>query len=382
MSSTEERFQKDYIATLDGLRAFAVLFVLWQHIPRYALPLAVNNIWSSVFGQDLTRTWPLELDWLRDKFFGAGYLGVDVFFVLSGFLITRILLVDKGRGVPLGHFLVRRFLRIFPIYYLTLLVVWLVQPHPELAWCAFYLSNFYYLNNAGSVLQHSWSLAVEEHFYLLWPLVVYGSSMFVSRRVAMWGLIPLGIVSSAFVAHVWHDELRFVIKTTQYGTMFRAKALACGALLAYYERGLRARPGRTLGIAAAMVAAGTLLRALWSFETMGTWFAVLRQFRFGLTSTGIVMACIAANERGGVVAWFLRSAPLRFIGRISYGVYLYHFVVYYWTGLVDDQPKDLVQLPVVWMITRAVGLTFVIATVSYYVIERPCLKLAGRFRRS
>jgi len=382
VSAAEPRFQKDYIATLDGLRAFAVLLVLWQHIPRFSLPLAVHNIWSAMFGEDLTRTWPLEIDWLRDKVFAAGYLGVDVFFVLSGFLITRILLVDKGRGVPLGHFLVRRFLRIFPIYYLTLLVVWLVEPHAELLWCALYLSNFYYLVGPGSVMQHSWSLAVEEHFYLLWPLVVYACSTAVSRRVAMWGLIPLGIVSAAVLASVWHEDLRFVVKASQYGTMFRAAALACGALLAYCERALRDRPGRTMVIAAVMLAAGTALRMVWTFESMGPWFAVVRLFSFGLTSTSLVMACIAANEGNGVGARLMRSSPLRFIGRISYGIYLYHFVIYHWTGLTGGEVVDLRQLPVIWMITRAVGLTFLVATVSYYVIERPCLKLASRFRRT
>lgn len=383
MSSIEPRFQKDYIATLDGLRAFAVLLVLWQHIPNFALPLTVHNVWSAMFGEDLTRLWPLEIDWVRDHVFAAGFLGVDVFFVLSGFLITRILLVDKDRGVPLGHFLVRRFLRIFPIYYLTLLVVWFVAPHAELPWCAFYLSNFYYLFGPGKVMQHSWSLAVEEHFYILWPIVVYSCSTIVSRRVAMWGVIPLGVVSAAVLAIVWYDDLKFVVKASQYVTLVRGAALACGAVLAFYERGVRARPGRTLMVAAAMLVAGSILRTMWSFQETGPWFAVVRVFSFGLTSSSLVMVCIAANERGGWFARFMSCAPLRFVGRISYGLYLYHFVIYHWTGLIGGgEVQDLRQLPVGWMITRAVGLTFVVATASYYVIERPCLKFAGRFRKA
>lgn len=380
MSAPAPRFQKDYIATLDGLRAFAVLLVLWQHIPKFAAPIAANNVWSSLFGADPTRTWPLELDWLRDRVFAAGYLGVDVFFVLSGFLITRILLVDKGKGAPLSHFLVRRFLRIFPIYYLTIAVVWIVDPHPELAWCAVYLSNFYYFGNAGSVLQHSWSLAVEEHFYLLWPIVVYACSTAGSRRVAAWVLIPLGIGSAAVLSALWHDDLRYVIRVSQLGTMFRASALACGALLAFGERSLRDRPGRTVLLALMMLAAGSVVRTVWSFENAGAWFSVLRLAGFGLTSTSLVMLCIAANERPGFGGRLLRSAPLRFVGRISYGVYLYHLVVYHWTGLQGPTPAELMQLPVGWLIARAVGITLLLATVSYFVIERPCLKLAARFR--
>ena len=382
MSSTAPRFQKDYIATLDGLRAIAVLLVLWQHIPKFALPLAIHNVCTWMFGEDLSRTWPLEIDWVRNKVFAAGYLGVDMFFVLSGFLITRILLVDKGRGVPLGHFLLRRVLRIFPIYYLTILVVALVSPHDELLWCAFYLSNFYYLFEPGGVMQHSWSLAVEEHFYLLWPLIVYSCSAAMSRRVAALGVIPLAIVSAAVLASVWHDDLRFVMKASQYGTMFRGAALSCGALLAFCERSLRDRPGRTLLLAAIMLTAGTTLRLMLQAQTIGTWVAVVRLFSFGLTSTSLVMACIAANEGNGLGARCLRSSPMRFIGRISYGLYLYHFVIYHWTGLLGGSPGDLRELPVTMLITRAVGVTFLVATVSYYVIERPCLKLAGRFRRS
>ncbi len=129
-------------------------------------------------------------------------------------------------------------------------------------------------------------------------------------------------------------------------------------------------------IAAVMLVAGTALRMVWTFESMGPWFAVVRLFSFGLTSTSLVMACIAANEGNGWGARWMRSSPLRFIGRISHGVYLYHFVIYHWTGLSGGEVVDLRQLPVIWMITRAVGLTFLVATVSFYVIERPCLKPA------
>jgi peptidoglycan/LPS O-acetylase OafA/YrhL len=380
VTTSDLGYRKDYLATLDGLRACAVLLVLWQHIPNFALPLAVHNWCTTLFGDTFTGTWPLQIDWLRDHVFAAGYLGVDVFFVLSGFLITRILLVDKGRGVPLGHFLVRRMLRIFPIYYLTLVVVWFVEPHPELPWCAFYLSNFYYMTNGGSVMQHSWSLAVEEHFYLLWPIVVYACSSTASRRIAAWGLVPLAMVCAGGLAIGWSDDLRFVGKASQFGTMFRVAPLACGALLAYGETWLRTSPMRTLWLGLTLVLVGTVLRLVCTAELVGSGFAVTRLVSFALASPGLVMACIAASERRGVVGWWLRSPPMRFIGRISYGLYLYHNVVYHWTGLYAS-PGDLQTLPVTQMIATAVGVTFVLATVSFYVIERPCLKFAARFRR-
>ena len=372
-------FRKDHIGTLDGLRAVAVLLVLWQHIPQFALPLAIENVRRAVFGDALAGDWPLRIDWLRDEVFAAGYLGVDVFFVLSGFLITRILLVDRAGGVPLLHFLMRRLLRIFPIYYLTLLAVWLVRPHAELPWCALYLSNFYYLVAPGGVMQHSWSLAVEEHFYLVWPLLVYSLSRAASRRLAALVLVPGAIASTVVLAIVWRDDLAFVMQASQYGTMFRVSSLASGALLAYHEASLRGGRGRSLWLAGGMLVVASGLRIVLPHLDLGTGVAVARQFTFGLTSVGLVIACIAGRDGNGPIARCLRSAPLRFVGRISYGLYLYHFVVYHWLG-VYAPAGDLQQLPVGSLLAGAVGATFAIATLSYYLIERPCLRFAARFR--
>jgi peptidoglycan/LPS O-acetylase OafA/YrhL len=381
VTETANSYRKDYIATLDGLRASAVLLVLWQHIPNLALPLVAHNCNVWLFGPEAAGTWPLQIDWLRDHVFAAGYLGVDVFFVLSGFLITRILLVDRAQQVPLGHFLMRRVLRIFPIYYLTLAVVWWVAPHAELKWCAFYLSNFYYLFHSGGVMQHSWSLAVEEHFYLLWPLLVYSVSAGTSRRIAAWVLVPGAVLSAVGLAFYWRHDLRFVLQASQYGTMFRMASLSLGALLAFSENWLRHRATRTLGLACAMLAAGTTLRFWLTTEVVGTWIAPLRILSFGFTSTSLVMACIALNQGNSILAKWLRSAPMRFIGRISYGLYLYHNVVYHWIGLYEPA-VDLQQLPVAGLLASAVAVTFLVATLSYYGIERPCLRWANRFRRA
>ena len=374
-------FRKDYIATLDGLRACAVLLVLWQHIPNLALPLAIHNLNVWLFGPSTISTWPLQIDWLRDHVFAAGYLGGDVFFVLSGFLITRILLVDRANAVPLGHFLVRRMLRIFPIYYLTLFAVWWVAPRAELPWCAFYLSNFYYLFHAGGVMQHSWSLAVEEHFYLLWPLLVYSARAATIRRLAAWGLVPGALLCATVLAICWREDLRFVLQASQYGTMFRTASLALGALLAFSERWLRQHATRTLGLACAMLVVGTTLRFCLPTTVVGSWIAVLRLISFAFTSTSLVMACIALNQGNSMLAKWLRSVPMRFVGRISYGLYLYHNVVYHWVGLYEPA-GDLQQLAVGRLLGTAVGLTFVVATISFYVIEQPCLRWSSRFRRA
>ena len=142
----------DHLPALDGLRALAVLLVLWTHTP-------------------LTLQHPELAAW--SAFVQPGYLGVDVFFVLSGFLITRILLSEKARAVPLWKFMLRRAVRIFPAYYLLVGLVAAFAWTPDVPWCALYLGNVFYpaFGHAG-LLQHSWSLCVEEHFYLLWPPLV------------------------------------------------------------------------------------------------------------------------------------------------------------------------------------------------------------------
>ena len=145
-----------HLPSLDGLRAIAVLLVLWQHVPLH------------------TEGYPLWLEQAR-WLVNPGNLGVELFFALSGFLITRILLAEQRAGHQVRWFLLRRMLRIFPIYYLLLMVMAFWRPADELAWCALYVSNFadVFAPAAGpKPLGHTWSLCVEEHFYLLWPLAV------------------------------------------------------------------------------------------------------------------------------------------------------------------------------------------------------------------
>src|SRR5262249_34220180 len=111
-----------HIPVLDGLRGIAVLLVLWSHVPL------------------VTPGYPQWLQWAHVAV-GPGCPGVEIFFVASGFLMPRILLAERERGLAVRWFLLRRVLRIFPIYYLLLAVMLAVDPRPEIAWCALYLSN-------------------------------------------------------------------------------------------------------------------------------------------------------------------------------------------------------------------------------------------------
>ena len=376
MPAAGPEYRKDYIATLDGLRAIAVLLVLWQHTPAYSIPLITLEAGRAI-GIDLG-LWPLQLLWLRNGVINAGYLGVDLFFVLSGFLITRILLVDRARGIPLRHFLVRRFLRIFPIYYLTIGVLAWVDPHPEQFWCALYLSNFYYpFGGFSGPLQHSWSLAVEEHFYLAWPFIASWCTPRWSMRLMTFVLLPASFMSLVWLA-AYGEGGAATEQLAQYGTMFRVSSLGAGALIAYHEPVIRADARRrsSLWFGVGCVVLGAGVRAF--EDRIPGIYIVARQFGMTLLTTGIVLGAIAVDPiPGNVITRVLRSAPLRFIGRISYGLYLYHFVLNVEYGLTG---RPLEHTPLAGELSLVTGLTFVVATVSFFFIERPCLRLAARFR--
>jgi peptidoglycan/LPS O-acetylase OafA/YrhL len=346
--------RKGHIPTLDGLRAIAVLLVLWQH-----LPYGVTH-------------W--RLDALRGLI-GPGSLGVDIFFVLSGFLITRILLADKQSGAPLWHFLARRALRIFPIYYLTLGVVYLVSRRPDVIWSATYLSNFHQsFNFDPGPLRTTWSLAVEEHFYLFWPLVVYRMSVRNSRRIAMGVLIPGAILCS--VAAIQLLEPMQAGALVYRGTMFRMASLALGALLAYDEVWVRRSSLRAIFTGTAALLIGSAVIALGRTTAMQHWYPVIRLAGYAAVSVGTVMIVISLNDCGRLFGWLLSNPPLRYVGRISYGLYLFHYPIYFVLGL--HLPRD-VYTQTLMVSVWAVALTFLVASASWFLIESPILRFKSLF---
>lgn len=364
---------------LDGLRAIAVLLVMWQHVPQGVLPRKID-----VWGLSLVQ---------------PGYLGVDIFFVLSGFLITRILLVDSRAGLPLKNFLIRRFLRIFPIYYLTLAVIAIVRWGPELPWCAAYLANYYFAyTNTGGPLTHTWSLSVEEHFYLVWPLLVYGLPRLAGRLVPWLVFLPIALLSAlhltlqipapaedpeAFVAEV--SSARSLM---QQATHFRIASLALGAVLAYGEGWFRSRPARALPLGGLLFGAG-YGQFLTGFLIVGDvalpawkpgflpWVPAAFFVAFALVSCSLVLAAVGLSGSRFPPVALLRTRALAFVGRISYGLYLYHLPVYFALGLLHGR---FAEPPSAGRVLLAVALSFAVATLSYFVIERPILRYAARFR--
>ncbi len=317
-------------AQLDGLRALAVLAVLVQHS------------WASGTAR-------------------YGAYGVYLFFVLSGFLISRILLNARGEAGSLRAFYIRRALRIFPIYYGVLLVAFVLgEPQVRLTapWLFTYTENFYHPftgHFALSPVNHLWSLAVEEQFYLVWPILVLAAS----RTALPWlfgAAILCGPLSRVLLLAASHrvDELPFSY----------LDSLALGAWLALSTDRKRwsHMAGRVGAIGLAVVAVSAALGR-------GAVVEVVEPLAFSLVAVWL----IAGAERGfsGVGGRLLACRPLVALGTVSYGMYLYHPFV---ANLLDI---DLQRGPVKFLAYAAS--TIAAATVSWFLIERPVQSLKKHF---
>ena len=330
------------IPELDGLRAIAILAVLVGHFP---LATAMAPLAS------------------------YGDTGVVLFFCLSGFLITRILIELKereiGSGSKLAIFVTRRALRIFPIYYMTLAVCLVVGYGPVIDnWHRLITYTANYVPFLGwpparlGQAAHLWSLSVEEQFYLLWPLVVL-----------FFPLIWLRPLVLAIVVAAASAKLYFAVSGFNYGLVFRAvfssmDSLGIGALLALSPR-LRF-PNATLPLVTALFVVMTAWR-IWA--GIDPWY--LGSEWFGVIYFFVIIACSAAlldratwQERW-LLSPILGNAVMRYIGRISYGLYVYHFFM---PLLVPNRPS------IVWVAT------FAVAIASWHLIEQPILKLRDAVR--
>lgn len=285
---------------LDALRAVAVTLVLYAHF------LAPGG--SSFLG----------------------HLGVRLFFVLSGFLITRLLLEARDAaqfeaGPALRSFYARRVIRIFPPYFAVLALVWftdLEQSRSSLAWHALYLSNFWYaLRNDWNpwLLCHFWSLSIEEQFYLAWPLIVLLAPR---RRIEA---ITVGVICFSLAYRFYWPIAADPALARDLLPPASMDALGCGALLAVRRaRGADVPQWMRLGWP---VFVAVFLLVVWSdpgpANTAWEWPRwLLVQVLPLVPLTAVVAAC--SNGLGGALGRLAELPPLLGLGRISYGVYLYH----------------------------------------------------------
>lgn len=305
-----------------------------------------------------------------------GWIGVDIFFVLSGFLITRILLNTRDQEGYLHNFYARRFLRIFPIYYLTLLFVaqlWLGLAHKEsgnIWWYVCYLADFTWLKPEVEVgmLSHTWSLAIEEQFYIVWPLLIG----WLPRRKMMVVCIALLVTTYGFrfgLSRVPELENAFT-----YSIFTRSDGILAGSILALLVHGgLRHNPEnvrlafRIMAVSMVIVFTLALARQL-SFSKRTLLMSCLGMPSIALGSAAALwwgMGGTPANRRYRILTW----PPLAYIGKISYGLYLYHLPIFKlgrewldWSGTLTMR----IALGVLMMIAA-----FAVASLSWHFFESP-----------
>ena len=372
---------RPFYPALDGLRACAFLAVFMDHYVSRVIP------------------------W---RIFPWGWVGVDIFFVLSGFLITGILYDSLHRKNYFKNFYIRRSLRIFPLYYTFWFGLLLLTPLLHCEWNRYNLSSLLYLQNflllgaarglhpsPGHIVFHLnhvfrhpqfleattlWSLCVEEHFYLLWPGVVF---LLRSRRKLL--AFSLAIIVMAPIVRAIYIHLRPEMLQTGvlYSNSFsRFDTLLVGAALALWLRG-NPPPLATLRRYAfcALFGCPLLLIGLLMCEKSpvgdGRFDPIISTVGFSLIAVASAGLLLLALERESALARVLQLRPLASLGRISYGLYFWHALPHpIFLSLIPSFSHRHLALMVPLL---SFGCTLLLAILSFHYIESPFLRLKNRW---
>jgi peptidoglycan/LPS O-acetylase OafA/YrhL len=364
-----------YIPAFDGVRGLAIVAVLLHNLSATggATPLALTT----------------AFEW--------GWVGVQLFFVLSGFLITRILLEMRQVPGALSAFMARRALRIMPLYYATLVVYFLIVPRlcdaPTInaasahqIWYWLYLSNWVEPLGIGAPgLNHLWSLAVEAQFYLGWPFIV----LVLAERQLMRVCVVVVAVSLAFGLGLRLTASASALAVYKF-TVTRMSAPAIGGLAAFIARrgAWRRAFARSVspvlaGLAVALVAI-IVWRSGFSHED-----AVVQTLGFPIVaglfaSWLLVIVCELPLLGGAPISW-PSAGFLRAVGRVSYGMYVFHYPLH-WAAMKVLHARIIgaggagANARLGAYVVGASIATYVLACVSWRVFERPILGLKARFQ--
>lgn len=362
-----------YIKPLDGLRCLAVTLVLFDH-------------WS---GDALG--------------FPASYLGVCMFFVLSGFLITRILLAarekdtqeNRGHSFSLKRFYIRRTLRIFPLYYLTLAILWFIDfraVRDTFGWVATYMSNNWIAFNTqwlGKV-DHLWSLAVEEQYYLFFPFLLFFIPFKKIQNLLIWMILfSVGMRAGLFASGAsWITP--YVLMPTCLD------AFGFGGLLAY---GFYYQKERLVSFFSSLktllFSIGVYILVVLLMHSLSEGHNIISIVFLRLAESFLsvcLVGVLIANEDsfGQKIKNFFSWHPFVYIGKVSYGIYIFHNLIYnpyhesgdsyvssllqklsiHFPSFFDHVPGKIVVLYV---------LTVALATVSWYLFEKPINQLKNKY---
>lgn len=358
-----------HIKGLDTIRAIAILVVIFEH---WWIPVDIDPK-GDVY------------HWIKGLVPDGGF-GVDLFFVLSGFLITSILLnsLDKNKNEKfriMKNFIIRRILRIFPIYFLTIIILILIG-YPfvkdSLFWISLYISNFLVYKTQGWFnFSHSWSLSVEEQFYLIWPwFIVFVRGKYL-KYVFIFAIL-IGVFSAIYTMKIQQNWAGFVLMPTCM------QAFGIGGFYAFlYKTGKLDAFVKFISIAFPIA---LFFHFYWAFfPDRGRNFTFCFLAINSIISIWMIHKAIY-NRSEWIRKYFLENRVLNKIGQISYGIYLYHLVLsFVYEKLIriffeQNSPMETTLLD--WKNSYFIKLflLFILSLSSYHFIESPILKLKGYFK--
>ncbi|CAN5413216.1 acyltransferase [soil metagenome] len=349
---------KQYIKPFDTLRFIAAFLVVFYH-------------WLKIYEYD--------------EYINLGRIGVQIFFVLSGFLITSILLVDKEKsllGKSLASFFIKRTFRIFPLYYLVIfLLIFLPEIQKYLVWYLTYGVNFllFFEGPQLNYTLHFWTLAVEEQFYLIWPFIILLPPVKYIKNVII-GILALSIGCNVI------NWLVFDFRATTLMPV-QMVALGAGALLAYYSRfdnektNLLRKPWALLFV---------LFYFVYSALMVAPWSNDFIELILTSVFSVIVVANVLTLKEGTFLYKVMTIRPIMFLGAISYGIYVYHLLIKVILSLSEHFAgkfhlsflKPLIH-PTIQNPYLSFGYNFavliVVSTLSWYLFEKPFNKLGHKW---
>jgi peptidoglycan/LPS O-acetylase OafA/YrhL len=361
---TASHQNRSHYSALDGLRGLASLLVVIYHN----------------FG-------------FINHYFFFGWLGLDIFFVLSGFLITDILLSTVGNANYLRNFYARRILRVFPLYYVALLIFLLVLPNIKniplqlnyyvnhQAWLWFYLQNWLYVfypSSSQSTLNHLWSLAVEEQFYLLWPLIIMAlrKAKYILLFISLVLLLTIGLRYWAWVNHIENFAYYNLY------TFTRIDGICVGCMVALLQR---INPKFLVKNTAAIVSIFAGFNFLFYFFNRRYQFSFPYLAIIGYTTFAMLFGLLIydmVNRQTKFFTSFFSVGILRFCGTVSYGCYIIHWPLYLATKHYLEQFAEQhigCISPQFFASTIATLASYGIGYLSYRYFEMRFLKLKKYF---
>lgn len=354
--------KQPYYPALDGLRGIAILLVIYQHYFAF-FPYA-----------------------------GYGWIGVDIFFVLSGFLITRILLNTKGHPYYLSGFYIRRILRILPPYYLVLIIFPAIfyfipalhdpyvyfRKYELIFWT--YGQNWLYIftshPKSNLFYSHLWSLAVEEQYYLVWPFIVLFCRNQRQLSYIIYLLVAIFIVSRTCAWLYWGSTPQ----THLFQFLSRGDGLCFGSLLAVWSLDPSSLRRKLLWLcfAAGIICLLSVLASVTIIKSL-PYFSIIGYSLLSVLFTLLLFYLLHYKSR---LVSFLGWRPLRYLGKISYGVYLYHLPILilfniWMKPIVHFFPEGSL-LPAILISLAGLTATALVSMISYVFFERRLLALKVR----